>query len=403
MESNPTAWHRLVAALRGEVPAAGVDAFRRGSSLVAELLEHAQQRRLECRIDGLDPWTVPPATRALFLCAWNAFVLQALGTSLLDADDRADPGTPHSVTPAIAEQALRFFEPVEGWLSRASQARANPDYRLDLTVPAPLPAWTQANPLPAAHLDGLLQAIRQVADALAPAMDFLSATPADDPARRGQVHRWRQLHAHALARARFAEERAAAPAPRVRAHAAGQAQTAIEQLALLGQLASDPELAGDAAHPPGPGGARTLAGTAGAVEFIDFTSDVLYELSLARGRGRRPPAAVLCVVTRDAPDHAQPLLATVIVRADGESTVLNASEAPSRNRDSGVTRAGFALSAGLLDTLCDAERLGLSMVDYNGTVDADSSTMERFQAYCREFRDTLPDAAAPPAPDPSAS
>lgn len=408
MESNPRRWHRLVAALRGEVPAAEVDAFRRGSRLVAELLEDVKQRRLECGIDALDPWTVPPATRAMFLCAWNAFVLQALGTSLLDADDRADPGTPHSVTPAIAEQALRFFIPVEGWVSRASQAQANPDYQLDVSVPVPLPAWAQADPVPAAHLDGLLQAIRQMTGALAPAMDFVSATPADDPARQEQAHRWRQLHAHALARARFAEEQAASGTPRVRAHAVRQAQTAAEQLALLGQLVSDPGLSLDAAYSADLMMARAAAETSGGVEFIDFAADVLYELSLKPGPTRRGPAAVLRMVAYHAPEHPHPLLATVIVRAEGEPTLLHASEAPSRRASGNRTRAGFAVSAGMLKTLCDAPRVGLSIVDYSRTIEVDPAAVERFQAYCRAFRDTLPGAAArragaPPAPDPRAS
>ncbi|HYR08109.1 MAG TPA: hypothetical protein VEQ60_10080, partial [Longimicrobium sp.] len=76
MPPRPTGWNRLVAKLQGEVPAAELEAFRRASAPVMELLEQVERRRLECRIDGLDPWAVPPATRAAFLCAWNAFVLQ---------------------------------------------------------------------------------------------------------------------------------------------------------------------------------------------------------------------------------------------------------------------------------------------------------------------------------------
>lgn len=139
MTPKPTGWNRFIASLQGEVPAEELEAFRRASATVYELLERMEHRRLECGIDGLDPWTVPPATRTAFLCAWNAFVLQTLGDELLEADYRAEPRTPGYVPPATAEQVLRLYEPVEGWVNRAWQAEANPDYVLDVDVPAPLP------------------------------------------------------------------------------------------------------------------------------------------------------------------------------------------------------------------------------------------------------------------------
>lgn len=150
--AKPTGWNRFFAKVQGEVPAAELDAFRRASAPVFELLEQVERRRLECSIDGLDPWTIPPATRAAFLCAWNAFVLQTLGDEFLDADYRAEPRTPHFVPPVTAEQVLRFYEQVEGWVNRAWQAQANPDFRLDVPVPAPLPAWGEGEPFPSAHL-----------------------------------------------------------------------------------------------------------------------------------------------------------------------------------------------------------------------------------------------------------
>ena len=89
MTPKPTGWNRFIASLQGEVPAEELEAFRRASATVYELLERMEHRRLECGIDGLDPWTVPPATRTAFLCAWNAFVLQTLGDELLEADNDA--------------------------------------------------------------------------------------------------------------------------------------------------------------------------------------------------------------------------------------------------------------------------------------------------------------------------
>src|SRR5687768_14697282 len=184
MAAKPTGWNRFVAKVQGEVPAAELDALRRASAPVFELLEQVERRRLECSIDGLDPWTVPPATRAAFLCAWNAFVLQTLGSELLDADYRMEPRTPHFVPPVTARQVLGFYEPVEGWVNRAWQAQANPDYALDVQVPAPLSAWEPTEPFPPAHLDGLLHALRSVRDHADAAMAFLPTTPPEDRARQ---------------------------------------------------------------------------------------------------------------------------------------------------------------------------------------------------------------------------
>lgn len=243
MAGKPTGWNRFVAKLQGEVPAAELEAFRRASGPVLELLEQVERRRLECRIDGLDPWTVPPATRAVFLCAWNAFVLQTLRNEYLDADYRAEPRTPHFVPPVTAEQVLRFYEPVEAWVNRALQAQANPEYQLDVGVPAALPVL-QVEPLPPAHLDALLHAMRSVRDHAGAALEFLPATPPKERKKQVQLNRIRQLYASAQARARYAEDLCGAdPVPEVRERAGEHARAAIAQLYLLGQLASDPELA----------------------------------------------------------------------------------------------------------------------------------------------------------------
>lgn len=256
MAPKPTGWNRIVAKLQGEVPAAELEAFRRASGPVFELLEQVERRRLECRIDGLDPWTVPPATRMAFRCAWNAFVLQTLGNEYLDADYRAEPRTPHFVPPATAAQVLRFYEPVEAWVNRAWQAQANPEYRLDAAVPAAPPAWVPATPLPPAHLDGLLRAVRAVRDHADAAMGFLPATPPEDDTRQAQLNHLRQLYASAQARARYAEDLCGSdPVPEVRERAGEHARSAIELFYLLGQLAADPELAAHAeprAAEPGP-------------------------------------------------------------------------------------------------------------------------------------------------------
>jgi hypothetical protein len=251
MAAKPTGWKRLLAKMAGEVPADELDAYRRAGGPVFELVDQVERRRLECRIDGLDPWTVPPATRAAFLCAWNAFALQTLANDLVDADYALSPQTTGHLPPVTAAQALRFYREVGGWVSRAAQAQANPDYRLDVPVPAPLPGWQKARPVSPAHLHGLLHALRSVHEHADAAMAFLPTTPPEDPARQAQLHRIRQLHAAAQVRARYAEELGTGAAP-VHERAADDARAAIEQFYLLGQLVADPALVKDlpAAEPP---------------------------------------------------------------------------------------------------------------------------------------------------------
>jgi hypothetical protein len=243
MTHKPSGWNRLVARMRGEVPATALEAYRRASLPVFELFEHMERRRLECKIDGLDPWAVPPATRAAFLCAWNAFVLQTLGNDILDADYRGEPATLGYVPPVTADQVLRLYEDVEGWVNRAYQAQASPDFRLDVPVPAALPAWSAVEPSPDSHLLGMLQAMRAVREHAAGAVSFLPEQARDAEAQ-AQLNRIRQVHASAQVSARYAEELCGTePLPAVYDRAEAHARRAIEQFYLLGQLVADPDLA----------------------------------------------------------------------------------------------------------------------------------------------------------------
>lgn len=422
MAPKPTNWNRLVAKLQGEVPAAELEAFRRASAPVMELLEQVERRRLECSIDGMDPWTVPPATRAAFLCAWNAFVLQTLGDELLDADYRAEPRTPHFVPPETATQVLRFYEPVEGWVNRGGQAQANPDYRLDMDVPAALPAYVRADPFPPAHLDGLLHAIRAVGDHAGMAMEFLPATPPEEREKQVQLNRIRQLHASAQTRARYAEELCGTdPVPEVRERAAEHAQAAIAQLYLLGQLVADPRLAaprGPAPAPrvqapalptatgPRPAGAaglhlvtrherarnQTITETA---ETIDFSGQLSGEVSFSvrLAQVHTPESRSVALYMRAWAGDAYPLITTgtLTIETDGESCVLR--PLPGRKRKKLQAREeisyeehfGYALPDGLLQKLCSASNTVLRFKTYRGIMAVDAAAVQRFQAYCRSF------------------
>ncbi|HEX6371999.1 MAG TPA: hypothetical protein VF006_23950 [Longimicrobium sp.] len=250
MADTPKLLGRVYAWLQDEVPATTLEAYRRASLPVFEVMDLAEARRLECATDGLDPWTVPPAIRAEFLCAWNAFVLQTLGNDILDADYDASPATVGFVPPETARQVLAFYAQVEEWLNRARQAHASPDYRLDVEVPAELPRWTVAHPSPREHLVGVLRAMRSVGDHAAAAMAFLPDRVPDDAAQRSQLNRIRQLYASAESKARYALDLHGAAATReVHERVEPYARDAIELFYELGQLVADPSLATDPAPP----------------------------------------------------------------------------------------------------------------------------------------------------------
>jgi hypothetical protein len=250
MPPNPTLLGRMYAWLQDEVPATTLEAYRRASLPVFEVMDLAEARRLECATDGLNPWTVPPAIRAEFLCAWNAFVLQTLGNDILDADYDASPATVGYVPPATARQVMAFYGQVEEWLDRARQAHASPDYRLDVEVPAQLPRWPVASPSPREHLVGVLRAMRAVGEHAAAAMSFLPDGTLEDAQQQAQLNRIRQLYASAESKARYALDLHGTGATReVHERVEPYARDAIELFYELGQLVADPSLAVDPAPP----------------------------------------------------------------------------------------------------------------------------------------------------------
>jgi hypothetical protein len=205
MATRTTAVGRMFAWLQDEVPATLLEAYRRASLPVYEVMDAAEARRLECATEGLNPWTVPPAVRAEFLCAWNAFVLQTLGNEIIDA---------------------------------------NPDFRLDVRVPASLPGWKTSTlePWSPALVDGLLRAMSSVGDHAAAAMAFLPDT-VGEPARQAQLNRIRHVHASAESKARYASDLHGNGSSReVHSRVQPYMREAIELFYELGQLISDPSL-----------------------------------------------------------------------------------------------------------------------------------------------------------------
>jgi len=135
-------WKRLLCRLQGEISADTLEAYRRASLSVFDLLDQMEQERMSLAAEGKSPWTIPSARQTALVCTWNAFVLQTLGNAFLDADYRDNPPTAGFVPPITADQVMRFYSPVESWLTRAQEALANPDYQLDVAIPVELPAWS---------------------------------------------------------------------------------------------------------------------------------------------------------------------------------------------------------------------------------------------------------------------
>ncbi|MFI6600056.1 hypothetical protein ACIBHX_27760 [Nonomuraea sp. NPDC050536] len=220
---------RMAAALKGEVRADELEAYRRAGGIV-----YAELQQLEAAGEQL------PSRR---LCTWNAFVLQSIGEHLLDADYAADPGTAGYVPPVTARQVGACFAQVEGWVSRARQSAGNPAYRVDkeLRLPADLPAWAEADPCPLPHLNGMLAAARAIRLHAEVALGGFEerATTWD----RESLQRLRQLAAEAATAADYAEGLLHNdPGPRMHEAIEQRLQRALELYYHLGQLIAMPSL-----------------------------------------------------------------------------------------------------------------------------------------------------------------
>ena len=240
--SDISFWGHVVSQLSGEVPAEIVAAYRRASLSVYEMLDHVEGKRLDIKIQGHHPWDVPPATQAEILCAWNAYALQLLGDQFVDADFRLNPTTAGYLPPITADQVMAFYEQVEPWLSRARQAHSNPNYKLDVAVPADMPPWSAVEPCPNAHLHGMLAAMLALRDHARLALTFFEETqsPTD---KQDAISHARQLWAAAKSKADYAENLwGGNPSRELHERIEEYVKEAIERLYTLGQLLAMPSL-----------------------------------------------------------------------------------------------------------------------------------------------------------------
>ena len=144
---DPGVFTRMRAALQGERNAATLAALRDAGTAVYEELTHADAETIG--------WDSPTGTCSHALATWNAYALQTLGETLLDADG-VDSGF---VPPATFDLAWHWLGQVQPWLSRARQARSSSAYdiRTELALPAEQTSWP-ADPVSGPHLRGLLDA-----------------------------------------------------------------------------------------------------------------------------------------------------------------------------------------------------------------------------------------------------
>ncbi|MEV1175942.1 hypothetical protein [Nonomuraea sp. NPDC049784] len=236
---------RMAAAFKGEVRADELEAYRRAGGLVYTELEQAEALRSRLAAEGVNLWHGPQAAAGQLLCTWNAFVLQAIGEHLLDADYAADPSTVGYVPQVTALQVDACFAQVENWVSRARQAAGNSRYLVEneLLLPADLPEWAEASPCPLPHLHGMLAAARAVRRHAEVALGVFEQTVADADNHRHALERLRQLAAEAATAADYAEGLLDThPAPRMHEAIEQRLQRALEIYYHLGQLIAMPGL-----------------------------------------------------------------------------------------------------------------------------------------------------------------
>ena len=238
---------RVRAALRGERRSEALEAKRRAGAAVYTELAETEQVRAELVVGGEDVWTASPAVGGHLLATWNAFVLQTLGESLLDADYAGDPGTAGYLPPITFEQAWIWLATAAEWLSIARQARANPEYDPGglVRLPADPPEFVDTEPCPPVHLTAMLAAVKPLRDHVELALyDVEKSSERDD--RQRQLNELRQLAAEAAAAADYAASLNTgvdtAAEARLREFTETHLHQAVRLLFHLGQLAAMPAL-----------------------------------------------------------------------------------------------------------------------------------------------------------------
>lgn len=260
MSAHPSMMTRVRATLAHEVSAETLEALRGAGASAYDLLVDAEERRTQLATGGKDAWQFDQATASFFLASWNAFTLQTLGDAFLDADYEIDPGTVGYVPQVTADQILSFYGDVEAWLTRARQAEQHTGFQLDVRVPAVLPAWSEVEPCPMAHLHAMLSACTKLSEHAEIAVNDLHKLGGDQhpddlgklnselTAVKTQAEYASNLHAQ-LHGSQANQE--------IHERVEESIKAAIETAFRIGQLAAMPSLIKQAHSPKSPGGTTT--------------------------------------------------------------------------------------------------------------------------------------------------
>jgi len=174
------------------------------------------------------------ATCLFRLCAWNAFALQTVAETLLDADTADDPGT----AGYVARSTLRFvgdcLDEVPDWIRRARVVQNDPAAGVGAGLPARLPRWQYDEPTTVTELHGL----RLAYEALEPRVE--SELQAIGGQAAGDLRRVQAEMASAADYAEAIRRRNAGPVDR--GEARWRLLDALDHAYLLGQLLALPSL-----------------------------------------------------------------------------------------------------------------------------------------------------------------
>lgn len=183
---------RLRARLRGEVSTEILDAYQRAGASIHPMLDEAESRRFMLRGTGRSWWDQPRHEQLATLCLWNAFILQTLADTLLEADAAANPDTVGFAPRVTTDQARAYYAQVATWLERSVLAQRDPTYDPHVTLPVSLPDWSPVEPCPTEHLAALMAALERAQAHLTGVMVAFDAQPVL-PAHAAHATRLRAL------------------------------------------------------------------------------------------------------------------------------------------------------------------------------------------------------------------
>ena len=108
---------RLAAAMRGEVAATTVEAYRRAGAAAYQDLADAEQLRADLAVSGGSMWTARPDQQPAAVRLERVRAADARRRAV-EADYQADPRTVGMLPPSRAEQATAFLGEVAHWSAR---------------------------------------------------------------------------------------------------------------------------------------------------------------------------------------------------------------------------------------------------------------------------------------------